>query len=40
MCAHQSLALREYDLGRGMSAAHLYVDIIGAFDAVIRQLLS
>ena len=39
MCAHQSMAVWEFARGSGLSAAQLYVDIVGAFDAVIRQLV-
>ena len=39
MCSHHSMAFWEYTRAVGMSAAQLYVDIVGAFDAVIRQLV-
>ena len=39
MCAHQSLAFWEYTRGKGQSAAQVYVDIVCAFDAVVRQLV-
>ena len=39
MCSHQSMAFWEYTRSTGKSAAQIFVDILGAFDAVVRQLV-
>ena len=39
MCSHQALAFWEFTRGTGRSAAQIYVAFVGAFDAVLRQLV-